>query len=212
MTYPHRRLALITALAAACVPALIAEPLSQGERDRAMSYLHATRKQFLDIVNGASEAQWNYKPGPDRWSLAEVAEHIALSEDLIFKLANKTAGGPAAADGRKSAATDEEIARKLTDRSFKANAPESLKPVSQWKSRDALAGQFKQWRDRTIEYVEKTPAELRTRLAPHPLFGDIDAYQWILLIAGHAERHILQMREVMDSPGYPKSSASASNR
>src|SRR6267378_2316111 len=73
-------LALATAFAA---------PLEQGERDRAMSHLHATRKAFLDSVAGLSEAQWNFKAGPDRWSIAECAEHIALSEDFIFGVVTK---------------------------------------------------------------------------------------------------------------------------
>ena len=66
--------------------ALAAEPLSQGERDRAMSSLHATRKMFLDEVANLSDAQWTFKPAPERWSIAECAEHIALSEDLLFQL------------------------------------------------------------------------------------------------------------------------------
>src|SRR5712672_1484573 len=62
------------------------ETLTQVERERAMSELHATRKQFLDSVAGLSDAQWNFKPSPDVWSVAEVAEHIAVSEDTILKL------------------------------------------------------------------------------------------------------------------------------
>ncbi|MEZ5402801.1 MAG: DinB family protein [Bryobacteraceae bacterium] len=202
------RMSLLAAVVAGMVvaPAARAEGLQQGERDRAMSYLHATRKQFLDIATAVSDAQWNYKPPAGAWSLAEVAEHITLSEDLIYGMEQKIAGG-AAAVGKKSAATDEQVAQKLTDRSFKAQAPEPLKPSHRWKSREGLLAEFKKWRDRTIEYVEKTPVDLRARLAPHPLFGDIDAYQWVLLIAAHSERHILQMREVMESPGYPRQTA-----
>ena len=44
---------------------LPAQTLQQGERDRAMSHLHATRKQFLDALANVSEAQWNWKPKPE---------------------------------------------------------------------------------------------------------------------------------------------------
>jgi len=31
-----------------------------------------------------------------------------------------------------------------------------------------------------------------------------DAYQWLLLISTHRQRHILQIREVKADPKYPK--------
>ena len=77
---------LIAAVVLSIASPAFAETLTQGERERAMSELHATRKQFLDSVAGLSDAQWNFKPSPDVWSVAEVAEHIAISEDMIFKL------------------------------------------------------------------------------------------------------------------------------
>jgi len=34
--------------------------------------------------------------------------------------------------------------------------------------------------------------------------GMLDAYQWILLLSGHTERHTLQILEVKADPKYPK--------
>jgi hypothetical protein len=33
---------------------------------------------------------------------------------------------------------------------------------------------------------------------------EMDLYEMILMISGHAERHMLQMKEVTAAPGYPK--------
>ena len=33
-----------------------------------------------------SEAQWNFKQGTNRWSVAEVVEHIAAAEDLFMSM------------------------------------------------------------------------------------------------------------------------------
>src|SRR5260370_40137078 len=46
---------------------------TQGDRDRLLSALHATRKQILDAVTGLTPAQWNFKPGPDPCSIPEVS-------------------------------------------------------------------------------------------------------------------------------------------
>src|ERR1700738_3166446 len=61
-----------------------AQTLSQADRDKAVAELEGSRQAFLDATKGLSPAQWNFKAGPDRWSIAECADHIALSENFIF--------------------------------------------------------------------------------------------------------------------------------
>jgi type II secretory pathway pseudopilin PulG len=79
-------LLLLATLAAPALP----QSLTKEERERAMSELHATRKLFLDSLAGLSEAQWNFKPAPEVWSVAECAEHIALSEDRLYELVRRS--------------------------------------------------------------------------------------------------------------------------
>ena len=188
------------------VAALSADSLVQGERDRAMSHLHATRKFFLDSVANLTAAQWNFKAAPDRWSIAECAEHIAVSEDSLFDLVTKKimVAPPSASVPTNQKEIDEPLLKRLVDRSEKAQAPEFLQPKRRWTDMAELVSHFKGSRDRTIAYVQSTPDNLRSHLAPHPAFKQLDAYQWILVIAGHSERHTLQINEVKQQPGYPK--------
>ncbi len=62
---------------------LRAQDVSQADKDRALAYLESTKKGVMDATKGLSDAQWNFKAGPDRWSIAEVMEHLAAAEDLI---------------------------------------------------------------------------------------------------------------------------------
>jgi hypothetical protein len=186
-------------------PVVSAEPLTQNERNRLMSHLHATRKQFLDALAQVSEAQWKWKPSAETWSVAEVAEHIALSEETLGAMVRKMVKGPAA-PAEKLAAVKGKEERMLTgivDRSQKVQAPEMLKPVQRWKTKAELIAAFKKSRDENIAYIEQTGDELRTRLMPHPALGDLDLYQWLLFVSGHSERHTLQLLEVKTKPGYP---------
>ena len=187
-------LALATAFAA---------PLEQGERDRAMSHLHATRKVFLDSIAGLSDAQWNFKPAADRWSIAECAEHIAVSDDSLFDLMRQTLKS-AAAPEKKSAVKDEFILRVVPDRSVKAKAPEFLQPKRRWPDRETLIAHFKQSRDRNIAYIQTTEDDLRSHFMDHPLLKTIDAYQVMLLLSAHCERHTAQIEEVKADSHYPK--------
>ena len=187
-------LALATAFAA---------PLEQGERDRAMSHLHATRKVFLDAIAGLSDAQWNFKPAADRWSIAECAEHIAVSDDSLFDLMRQTLKSPAALE-KKSAVKDEFILQVVPDRSVKAKAPEFLQPKRRWPDRETLIAHFKQSRDRNIAYIQTTEDDLRSHFMDHPLLKTIDAYQVMLLLSAHCERHTAQIEEVKADSHYPK--------
>jgi len=198
-------LPLLLLLGTALTACAAEQPLTQNERNQAMSYLHATRKQFLDAVANVSPAQWNWKPSAQAWSIAEVAEHIALSEDGIFQLVNKTVAGPPATEAQiaETKGKDESMPRMMVDRGRKAQAPEQLKPTKRWKDKASLVAHFKQSRDRNIAYVRDTKDPLRSRVAPHMAFKTLDAYQWMLLISSHSERHTLQLNEVKTMPGFP---------
>ncbi len=184
----------------------VAAPLSQGERNRAMSELHATRKQFLDAIEGLNPAQWNFKPSGGAWSVAEVAEHIAISEDEIFALITKKIMASPADPSKRALVKgkDEQVLKEVEDRGAKYKAPDFLTPKRRWADMQTLAAHFKESRDRAIEYVKTTRDELRDHFAPHPVYKDLDAYQWVMLLAGHTNRHVQQLNEVKADPNFPK--------
>ena len=138
-----RKLFLWLSLATLAMPAL-PQSLTKEERERAMSELHATRKLFLDSVADLSEAQWNFKPAPAVWSVAECAEHIALSEDRLYDLVTqKLMTSPAEPEKRVEVkGKDELILEKTIDRSKKVQAPEMLRPTHQWPSKEDLITHF----------------------------------------------------------------------
>jgi len=178
-------------------------PLAAGDTVDAVAHLERTRKMFLEATAGLSEAQWKFKPAPDRWSVAECAEHITAAEEFLHGLVAKTAGGPAAAEPSKVA--DAKVMAVVTDRSFKATSPEPLVPTGRFGGREDVRTEFQARRARTLELVRTTgEAELRKHMAPNPVLGPIDAYQWVLFLSGHTERHLAQIREVKAHAAYPK--------
>src|SRR5262249_36507771 len=155
-----------------------------------------------------SEKQWNYKSAPDRWSIAECAEHITVSEEFITGIIQKGMQGKAEPEKKLPFAEvrvkDEKLVAVVPDRSQKFQAPEPLQPTHRFKSTAEMIAHFKELRDRNIDYIDKTPDDLRAHFMPHPVLGQADAYQWYLLIAGHSDRHTKQILEVKADPGYPK--------
>ena len=200
-------MAILTLTTAAS--AQTAQTLTQADRDKAVAELEGSRQAFLDATQGLSPAQWNFKAGPDRWSIAECAEHIALAEDFIFGVATKRVMSTPATPEKRDLVKgkDEAIVKMLQDRSHKATAPEPIDPAKHKLSADEAVKQFLASRAHTIEYVKTTQDDLRDHFFDHPVpvFGTMDAYQWILFISGHSRRHTLQILEVKADPNFPKS-------
>lgn len=194
---------LIVLLATAGVAS--AQTLTQAERDRAINHLQTTRKAFLDATKGLSEAQWNFKPAPDRWSVAECAEHIALAEDFLFKMVtDQVMKTPAPAERKEDIKTvDQWVLTTIPDRTNKAKAPEPLVPKGRWPSPKDTVQHFLDSRATTLKFLETTP-DLRAHAIDGPMGKTLDAYEWILFISAHTERHVAQIKEVKADPNFPK--------
>ena len=189
---------------------LVAEPLSKGERDQAMSHLHATRKQILDMIAPLSEAQWTFKAAPERWSIAECAEHITETENLLRGLIVQSAKKLPVDETKradrtaKKDASAKAVLTTITDRSKPVSAPGEIRPTGRYATKAALVAMFNSRRDETIRYVETTEDDLRGRFFKAGPAPEMDLYEMILMISGHSERHLLQIKEVTAAPGYPK--------
>lgn len=179
--------------------------LTPEERTRAIEYFKQTQKDFLASIDGVSEAQWKFKAAPDRWSIAETAEHIAVTEQTIWDLVGKIMKSPATPEKRAEVkGKDETILTVIPDRSRKAQAPERLKPTGKWATQAALVKEFEATRAKEVTYVADTKEDLRSHFEEHPLLKTMDAYQWLILNGAHCKRHTAQILEVKADPNYPK--------
>jgi hypothetical protein len=181
-----------------------AQETTQADRDKALAYLESTKKGVLDATKGLSEAQWNFKPAPDKWSVAECIEHIAAAEDLIRGMAvDKVMKAPAAPD-RDTAKIDAGIMAMIPDRSQKAQAPDELKPTNRFGSPEGSLKHFVESRTATENFLKETP-DLRAHAVDSPLGGPkLDAYEWVLFVSAHSQRHTKQIEEVKADPNFPK--------
>jgi hypothetical protein len=181
-----------------------AQELTQADRDKAVAYLESTKKDVLDATKNLSPAQWNFKPAPDRWSIAECMEHIAAAEDYILAAVENGVMKAPAVPGRDIAAIDAGIIANVPERKTKVQAPEAIKPTNRFGSPQGSIDHFVASRAKTEDYV-KTATGLRDHAADSPNGQKWDAYEFILLIAAHSERHTNQIKEVKTDPNYPKS-------
>lgn len=189
-----------------CTQATISETtLTKEERDFAIAYLTETQNYFQQAVKGLSTQQLNFKATPESWSIAQCIEHIAITESMGMGMITQLMQAPA--DGSKRSEikiTNEVLMKALEDRSFKAKAPEVIQPTGRYATAEDAAMAFIKQRDEVKAWVAKTQDDMHNHLMPHPAFGMLDSYQWILLLGGHCKRHSLQIEEVKAHPDFPK--------
>jgi len=182
-----------------------AEPLTGSERKFAVDYFQKTKQRLLDDVKGLSAAQLNFKADTSRWSIAQCIEHIAISENMVWQWIQGTLQQPATPEKKSEAKTStEDLIHGMTDRSKKFNAPEMLKPEGKFPDSKAALAAYTSRRDSTIAYIGTTQDDLKDHFITHPVFGAMDLYQGLIMLAAHSARHTLQIEEVKANPNFPK--------
>jgi hypothetical protein len=177
--------------------------MTNTERAELVELLLRSEKEFLEAVEELSDQQWSFKPGPDRWSVAEVAEHIVLADTSLFDTARQSLTGPQDPEWPSTAGKTEILEKALPNRSRKVDAPGPLRP-QRLLTRAHIMARFKEERARTLAFVRGTDAPVKAYTAKNPFFGVLNAYQWLLYIPLHHVRHNQQIAEVKASPGFPQ--------
>jgi uncharacterized damage-inducible protein DinB len=173
--------------------------MTAAERERAIAHLEETRERLLRTARSLSREQWQYKPAPDRWSVAEIVEHVAFVEGRILAVIER-------ALEKEPASTelfieDDAFVEKIVERVDRAKAPEAFVPSGRWPL-EQLIPEFEGARKRSIEFAKTTSAQLRQHSYPHPFYGRLDCYQWLLVIPSHSERHRRQAEEIIAEAGF----------
>lgn len=179
-------------------------PVTESERAYALDALTTTQTALRQALTGLSAEQFAYKANPDRWSITECVEHIALVEKRLFRAALAGMNVPADPDGRSRIhVSDVDVIKAVRSRSVTMASPTPFVPTGRFADANDALQAFDQQREATIRFVQTEPGDLRTHYFDHPAFGTLDLYQAILVMASHVERHRKQIEEVKAKSDFP---------
>jgi hypothetical protein len=121
-------------------------------------------------------------------------EHVAIAEEYLLNqaLSSRPADRPLVNTARENA-----IRKRGRDRSNRIDAPDVALPRGRFSSLEDARDHFLSTRSRTIEFVEGCRDDFRGRIANHPLIGEVNCYELLLIIASHPHRHAEQIRETV---------------
>ena len=169
--------------------------------EHVFSRLDRARAALRAAVDTVPESARTVKPAPDRWSAAEVVEHLSIVERIFGERIEKAIQARAAGLDRETAdrvTLPDLIETRMADRVNKRNAVEAVLPTGL--SCDAAWAAFERGHERVrAAVVAADGLALGDVTVDHPFFGTLTIYQWIELMAAHEARHTEQIREIAAS-------------
>lgn len=177
-----------------------AAPMTEGDRQQLIAHFEMTEAWLVSELEGLSKAQLEFRTSPDSWSITQVVEHLAIAEPQYWKNLQDSMAAPVK-EGYQPQATDAEILWYGIDRTHRDKTGAARVPHGTYPSVTESLAAFRALRKTMLETARTSQDDFRGRAL---IEGNMDVYQWFLMISTHSMRHILQIREVEANPAYPK--------
>jgi hypothetical protein len=193
-----RSILMTAGLVAAAICAQAAS-LTRLERQRLIAHLEMTESWLVDEVSGLSAAQLRFRPSPEAWSILQVVEHLSITDPIYWRQFREAMKAPP--KGKPDPARDADVLWYGIDRTSRGKAIPSEDVKGQLRDLASGLDIFRRVHREMLEYARTTNEDLRSHYVERE---GSDAYQWLLLISTHDQRHILQIREIKANPRFPR--------
>jgi hypothetical protein len=167
--------------------------------EEVLAHLDAQRAALEQAVAEVPPSLHARRPAPDRWSVAEVLEHLMLVEGRIAKLlgdrltAAREAGlGP---EREQTPVVPTVDVAGLLDRTQSIAASDAVKPRGEQAADASLASLIEQRRALRTMVLTADGLALGDVMIPHGRLGPLNVYQWLVFLGAHEARHTAQIRE-----------------
>jgi len=174
-------------------------PITPMERQRLVAHLEMSESWLVEEVSGLSSGQLQFRRAPGVWTIMEVLDHLVVSEAIYWQ--DLQAAMKAKPSSQPRVGTDADILWYGIDRTNRQKAVPAEEPKGQVRDLRAGLNAFRKQRAVILDYAKTTNDDLRGHIVERE---GCDAYQWLLLISTHGQRHILQIREIKSDPNFPK--------
>ncbi|MFY0520619.1 DinB family protein [Lysinibacillus sp. UGB7] len=155
--------------------------------------LAETRNNLVTEITLLGEAQFNYKPDTNTWSVAQVCHHLVLVEQATLKA---IAWGLQESDSTLQ--ERKKVHLLILDRTKKINAPKIVEPNVEPFEVQQIVDLLNDSRNKLVTFLStiEDPSLLAKKSVKHPALGDLHLDQWVEQIYLHEQRHIEQIKEI----------------
>lgn len=168
--------------------------MNAEKRATALKVLSDNQNALLAFLEKVDTNLFVHQPA-ERWSIAELVEHIILVEKGVLGGIQKAGTKPKEAPINKPLA-EEKFRQLMRNRTRKIEAPTHFIPKGIFIDKATAIAAFNTHRVKVTNFVNTTDIALTHVGFPHMALGMLNGIDWIVFMAGHCERHILQMEEI----------------
>jgi hypothetical protein len=174
---------------------------TEADRSYTVDNLKRTRDELTRETQNLTNAQWHFHESPDRWSIAEVVEHLALWEISWAREIGMGIRNKPQPELNQTSKPDSYYAEWIMEPA-PHKSPDFSRPSGFIEGKNNLLF-FTKLRDQTIDFVNTTQADMRAHFeltatdSPRNMH-QVYIYQW-----GHVDRHLRQIRKIKAHPNYP---------
>jgi hypothetical protein len=178
--------------------------LSNHERKFAVNQLKETKTDLLKSIRGLTTAQLNFRSNPEKWSIKEHLDHLAIAEETLWSELEKAMKKPATPENRYLVKmSDTDVLNAVNGEPTYTLYSALIDPVNiKWASHSEAADIFKSSRAKHLKFMKTTTGDLRNRFI-HLSFGWIDCYQFVLFMTAYCDGHIRTIHNILTDPRFP---------
>jgi hypothetical protein len=130
--------------------------------------------------------------------MSEVTEHVAFANQGVLSVLSQRLTGLL---GRPLALEDDEIPFLF----YGGGEPPASEPLTGSSTDiDAAADALDASSRAVVDWASATDLDLRSHGLVHPVFGLMDAVQWLLFVYAHTARHRADLFDLRRSPDFPR--------
>lgn len=169
--------------------------------------LEAQLDQLLEQTSSLSPEQFQYKPGPDSWSISQVFQHLIKAETATNAYIRKKI---LAGKGLKKSGIKDSIfsglLRSIMRSPFKFKAPSMVRvDPEEHHSFEELQAAWKHERSEMKNFLDDLDAETSGKLIfKHGSGIRMNAAQMVMWTGAHIGRHLKQIQKIRRDAGFPK--------
>jgi uncharacterized damage-inducible protein DinB len=163
------------------------------------------QSRFMAAVSNLTNEQADFRPDENQWTIAEIVEHISIVNDGFLRLTHKLL--KQAESAPRPPMSDLNLGHTSLDENGQQpgpfQAPDRVRPQGGVSVEDSLAKMRASLAGFTEIQSRLEAVDLSEQMFPHPALGPINAYQWLVLLGEHEDRHRGQIERLKAAAGSP---------
>lgn len=153
--------------------------------------LQVTRTTILSEIEMLTDTEVNTKPRRDKWSIIQILHHLHLVEQSV------TSALLYALHKNERKPVPHKDLQFMLDRTKKREAPQQMEPTETLMKKQQMIQLLHNSREKLVHALHSVVDErdLVEKSLKHPVFHELNLYQWVQVLDLHEQRHLTQLKE-----------------